>query len=98
MIRDNDDESDPVCSPDPIAFIYVFAHVLAGLVPRDVVWRHEDEVYEVMAELTGIVREEDGSSWTDSRKKCLRYAYNFALADPNLEPKLERLLRTWDPE
>ena len=94
MIRANADESDPVRSLDPIAFVYVFAEVLRGLVPRDVVRRRKDDIYEVMGELAGIFGEEDASSWTNSRKNCLRDAYSLAFEDPNLDPKLERLVRT----
>ena len=101
-IRANADSSDPVSSPDPIAFVYVFAVVLAGLVPRDVVRRRKDEIYEVMDELAGIVVEEDASSWTDSRKKCVewtcRHFYSLDLVDTKLKPKLTNLVRTWDPE
>ena len=98
----NADSSDPVHSPDPIAFIYVFAIVLAGLVPRDVVWRRRDEIYEVMGELAGIAEAEDGSSWPNSRKGCLKAAYlQFdwsTLADTKLRPMLTTLVHTWDPE
>ena len=96
LIRANADESDPVCSPDPIAFIYVFAIVLIALVPLDAVRRCEDEIYEVMGEMAGIAVEEDASSWTGSRKECLKSAYYSALMDPNLEPKLKRLVCTLD--
>ena len=43
-ILTNADRSDPVCSPDPIAFISVVAYVLWALVPRDVVLRRKDEI------------------------------------------------------
>ena len=76
-IRANADSSDPVRSPDPIAFIYVFAEVLIGLVPRDVVRRREDEIYEVMDELAGIVVKFDGSSWSQSRSLCVWLMYRF---------------------
>ena len=101
-IRDNADEFDPVRSPDPIAFIYVFAEVLGGLVPKDVVRRRKDEIYEVMGELAGIVEEEDGSSWLNSRKGCLKYACiafeRSAFTDTKLRPKLTNRVHTWDPE
>ena len=93
-IRASADESDPVRSPDPIAFISVFAEVLTGLVPWDVVRRRKDEIYEATDELAGIIGEEDASSWPYSRKECLKFAYNFSLVDPNLRPKLIKLLRT----
>ena len=96
------DLSDPVRSPDPIAFVYVFALVLWGLVPEDVARRHKEVIYEVMGELAGIVEEEDGSSWLYSRQRCLMYAcLNFdslALADPKLRAKLTQLVHTWEPE
>ena len=101
-IRANADSSDPVRSPDPIAFVYVFAYVLYVLVPLNVVERRKDEIYEVMGELAGIVVEEDASSWTDSRKRCLKSAclhFNWsALADAELIPMLITLIHTWDPE
>ena len=102
MIRANADESDPVRSRDPIAFIYVFAYVLWGLVPEDVVQRRKDEIYEVMGELAGIVEEEDASPWSNSRKRCIIDACEsfevLALVDSKLRPKLTQLVRTWDPE
>ena len=101
-IRANADSSDPVCSRDPIAFISVFALVLWALVPGDVVWRRKDEIYEVMGELAGIVVEENGSPWLDSRQKCLGFACMYfqalALTDTKLRPKLTQIVRTWDPE
>ena len=70
--------------------------------PRDVVRRREDEIYEVMGELAGIAVEEDTSSWPHSRKECLEYVcFHFHLtdlADAKLRPKLTQLVRTWDPE
>ena len=96
MIRVNADSSDPVRSRDPIAFIYVFAEVLIGLVPEDVVRRRKDEIYEVMGELAGIVGEEDVSSWPYSRKKCLIHAHTYFelsfLVDTKLMPELTKLL------
>ena len=101
-IRANADESDPVRSPDPIAFIYVFARVLWGLVPRNVVWRRKDEIYKVMGKLAGIFGEEDGSSWSDSHKECTNQARGqlgyIQLEDPKLIPKLTSLAHTWNTE
>ena len=101
-IRANADESDPVRSPDPIAFIYVFARVLIGLVPLDVVRRRKDEIYEVMGELAGIVMEEDTSSWPCSRKECLEYACTHFLVtdleDTKLIHELTKLVRTLDSQ
>ena len=101
-IQDNADSSDPVRSPDPIAFVYVFALVLWGLVPEDVARRHKEVIYEVMGELAGIVEEEDGSSWKHSRKKCVGnmclFFHYSDLADTKLRPKLTQLVHTWDPE
>ena len=54
-IRHDADNSDPVCSPDPIAFISVFAEVLHGLVSWDVARRHEGEIYKVMDGLARVV-------------------------------------------
>ena len=63
--------------------------------PEDVVRRRKGEIYEVMGELAGIVVEEDVPSWTDSRKKCLRFTYVrldlLALSDEKLIPKLRKL-------
>ena len=100
-IRANADESDPVRSPDPIAFIYVFALVLWGLMPWDVVRRREDEIYEMMGELAGIFKEEDGSFWTHSHKECVewtcRHFFGLSLVDKKLRPRLTNLVRTWNP-
>ena len=71
MIRNNADESDPVRSPDPIAFISVFSTVLFGLVPKEVVQRFEDGIYEVVCELVKIVLGADGQLSTWSRKRCV---------------------------
>ena len=101
-IRDNADESDPVCSPDPIAFVYVFAIVLWALVPEDVVRAREGEIYEVMGELAEIVVEGDELSWAHSHKQCVEYmclCLHFSrLVDTKLRPKLEELVYTWNPE
>ena len=99
-IRANADESDPVRSPDSTAFIYVFAVVLIGLVPADVVLRRKDEIDEVMGELAGIVEEVDGLSWTTSYRRCVeQICFHFwflSLEDTNLRPKLRRLGATWN--
>ena len=101
-IRDNADSSDPVRSPDPIAFISVFVMVLYGLVPEAVVQRRKDEIYEVMGELAGIIVEGDTSSLLRSHKFCLTnacFVFDYlVLVDPNLRPKLTKLLRTCDSE
>ena len=100
-IRANADSSDPVRSPDPIAFISVFAIVLDWLVPRDVVQGCKGEIYEVMGELAGIVVEEDGSSWPYPRTKCVewvcRHFRSLDIEDRDLVPKLMKLVHTWDP-
>ena len=76
--------------------------MLHVLVPSDVVWRHKDEIYEVMGELAEIVEEEDGSSWPFSKKKCVEAAcicfQTLALADLNHRLKLTSLVCTWEPE
>ena len=99
-IRANADESDPVRSPDPFAFISVFARVLYGIVPFDIVQRRKGEIYEVMGELEGIVREADGSSWSFSRKRCVEFTRidfdDSVLSDPKLIPTLTKLAETWN--
>ena len=83
-----------------MAFINVFAMVLVGLVPRDIVLRRKDEIHDVMGELAEIIVEEDGSSWPYPRKHCVedvcRSFRILALADSNLRPKLKRLGDTWN--
>ena len=71
MIQAKADSSDPVRSPDPIAFVSVFAAVLCGLVPKDVVQRSQDELYEVVCELVKITKGADGQLSTESRKRCV---------------------------
>ena len=99
-IRANADSSDPVRSPDPIAFISVFVMVLYGLVPEAVVQRRKDEIYEVMGELAGIVGEADGSSWSFSRKRCVEFTCidfdDSVLADSKLTPTLTKVVETWN--
>ena len=80
MIRENADSFDPILSPDPITFISVFVVVMYNLVPKDVVRRHEDEVYEVMSKLAGIIVEHDGSLWSLSRSQCLWSMYRLIQA------------------
>ena len=74
--------------------------MLYGLVPKDVVRKRKDEIYEVMGELAEIVEEENGSSWPYARKECVENACScfriLALADPNLRPKLKILGDTWN--
>ena len=101
MIQDNADESDPVLSLDPIAFISVFALMLVCLVPREVVQGRKGEIYEVMGELAGIVVEEDTSSWPDSRKGCVESACKH-LCSVNIQfhdliSKLTKFVDTWNP-
>ena len=94
-IRANADGSDPVHSPDPIAFIYVFATVLQDLVPLNVVEKRKDDIYRVMDKLAEIITELDGSPWPYSRRKCVEHTYvalrNMSLMDENLGPKLRHL-------
>ena len=45
--------------------------------PRDVVRRRKDEIYEVMGELAGIIVNFDGSSWSQSRSLCVGSMYYF---------------------
>ena len=71
MIRAKANKSDPVRSPDPIAFISVFAAVLHDLVPSDVSQRFLDEIYKVMCELVEIAKGADWPLSTRSRKRCV---------------------------
>ena len=75
--------------------------MLHGLVPEDVVRGREDEIYEVMGELAGIVVEEDGSSWPFSRKECAEWACRHFRSvdheDRDFVPKLVELVYTWNP-
>ena len=100
-IQANVDESDPVRSPDPIAFIYVLAEVLRGLVHKDVVQEHKDGIYEVTDELAGIIVEFDGLSWSQSRNQCVGRAYDFIegldLQRGHLGSKMRALGRTLPP-
>ena len=70
--------------------------------PKDVVQGRKDEIYEVMGELAGIVVEENGSSWSHSRKKCVEWVCihfrRVDLEDRELVPKLVELVHTWNPK
>ena len=70
-IRANADSSDPVRSPDPIVFISVFAEVLYRPVPKDVVQKFPDEIYEVVCELAKIAKGTDGQLSTKYHKRCV---------------------------
>ena len=71
-IRDKADESNSIRSPDPVAFISVFATVLCHLVPMDAVERHKDDIHEVMGEMVGIIKDVDAQPWAVSRMKCFQ--------------------------
>ena len=92
-------EPSSVCVPDPIAFIGAFAEVLWGLVPRDVVRSHENEISTTMDELAKVLIDMDGSSWSKSRQVCTECAYAelrvLNLTNGNLGSKLRIIGRTW---
>ena len=69
-IQDNADQSHHTLSRDPIAFIYVFATVLNGLVPRDIIGRRQGEIDEVLSELALIITGVDWRLWSASGRKC----------------------------
>ena len=91
-IRRDADNSDPVCSPDTIAFISVFAEVLHGLVPWDVARRHEGEIYKVMDGLARVVVVSQISDWPKCRKLRVGWTlglfWSMGLKDQKLLPKL----------
>ena len=76
--------------------------MLEGPVPLDVIERHRDKISRVMGGLAGIVRQEDGSLWSISRKECVEWTYLYfwrlGLSDLNLRPKLKKLGGTWNSE
>ena len=102
MIRAKANPSDPIHLQDLIAFIYVFAIVLRGAVPRKIVQEHKDDIYDVMDELVGIVEEEDVLSWPSSRKECVesasRHFQMVNLQDHHLVSGLIKLVHTWNPQ
>ena len=91
-IRRDADNSDPVCSPDPIAFMSVFAEILHGIVPRDVARRHEGELYKVMDGLARVVTVAHVSDWPKSRKLRVGWTlglfWSMGLKDQKLLPRL----------
>ena len=92
------EESDPVRSPNILAFICVFAMVLRDVLPLDVVQRHRDGICEVMDEFAGIITEFDGSAWPVSHRECVRWAYrvfkSLELEHVHVSSKLRALGRT----
>ena len=70
-IRDNVDSSDPIHSPDPIALVSVFATMLYGLVPKNIIQRCKEQIYEMICELAGAVKSGPGQLSTWSRKRCV---------------------------
>ena len=91
-IRHDADGSDPICSPDPIAFMSVFAEILYGIVPRDVARKHEGELYRVMGGLASVVTVAHVSDWPKSRKLRVGWTlglfWSMGLKDQKLLPKL----------
>lgn len=98
-IRNDAGYSDPIVTPDPIAFIYVFAKVLQEF--KTAVCHHRESVLEVMGELAEILTDLDASSWSHSRKECAEWAcrhlYWCGFEDEqNLCRKLRSLIDTWE--
>lgn len=98
-VRRNSEESDPVISLDPVSFIYVFVRVLDVFVQKDVIQRHQAAIYEIFGDLSEILTDLDGSSWTHAHKTCVKvicYHLRYAgLADEHLTPKLMILASSW---
>ena len=95
-IQANADKADPLHSLDLLSFIYVFAFVFFGLVPKDIVERRKGEIHAVMGELAAIVPGPDGTEWSNSYGKCAEQTYSAFhwahLEDRNLIPKLSALI------
>ena len=90
-IRNNADDSDPVSSPDPIIYLYVFAEMLHGLLPSDVVEKAKGDIYGVMAELAEIIQIPHRLSYT--HRCCLTWT---SLYFPDRDVRLRPLTRGLD--
>ena len=99
-IRDDLDESDPIATPDIVAFIDVLATILHTLVPHSVRERHKADVLEVMDDLAVVLSGFDRSLLTYSRQRSLRSAcIHFAcigLVQTHLVDSMISLVHGWD--
>ena len=63
--------------------------------PEDAVRRRKDDIYKVMAELAGIIVEEDALLWVHSRRQCVKWTRGhfttLGLEDLVLGPTLTKL-------
>lgn len=101
-IRNKFEHSDPAVTPDPIAFIYVFAFVLERLTPEAMIRKHRESICEVMGEFAGICIDLDAPSWSYSHKECAEWTSIYLCwcdleDEQNLCPKLRALIETWNP-
>ena len=91
VLRIGADDSDPVSSPDPIIYLYVFAEMLHGLLPSDIIEKSKGEIYGVMAELAEIIQIPHRLSYT--HRCCLTWT---SLYFPDRDIRLRPLTRGLD--
>ena len=81
---------------DPVAYISVIVEALDSLIPRNIVARHRDEIYEVIDELVGACIGQDRRFWNPSYMECSEKIYRLVvkmgLTDEKLVRKLEELI------
>ena len=99
-MRDDLDESDPIATPDIVAFIDVFATILHTLVPYSIRERYKADVLEVMDDLAVVLSGFDRSLLTYSRQRSIRSAcIHFAcigLVQNDLVNGMISLVHDWD--
>ena len=99
-LRTNAHSSQSAYPREPIALVYLFTRTLDGLVPKYIVEKNKDDIYEVMDELSSIITEFNGASSSYSQRKCAEYSCvflcNMGLVDESLRSKLNTLVGKWD--
>ena len=94
------DQSKPSFVLDPFTLASVFAMIMYGLTPKAVVEKHHDDILGVLEELSELIANCDGSSWSYSRKEYIKWTARHLrwndLSDNMLQSKLRTVIRSWD--
>ena len=94
-IRSETQMHDSIFSTDPISFVHVFAIIIHHFVPRRSIKEHRAQLLAMMETMSVITTDVDGSSLTNSAKRCIEatrgYLRDHELDDSSLGPKLRLL-------
>ena len=94
-IRSQTQMHNSISSTDPISFVHVFAIIIHHFVPRRSIEEHRAQLLAMMETMSVITTDVDGSSLTNSAKRCIEatcgYLRDHELEDSSLRPKLRLL-------